>query len=90
MVFVYLENALNVSIYHPILIYNGGRVDELKTEVLRYLNVRPQKKLRIEIFDRRLGCTNRKYLREIVQGITDVYVQLKLEDGDKRDTSPAE
>jgi hypothetical protein len=83
MVFVYLENALNISIYHPVFTYNGGNMDELKMEVAKFLNMPAQKKLRIDAFDRRMGSTGRKYLRTLPQDITDVYVVLKIEDGDK-------
>jgi hypothetical protein len=77
MVFVYLDNAHNVSIYHPVMTYNGVAMDELKQALRDRLGI-PDKVV-IEVYDRRVGGVHRKLLSALPQDCTDVYVLLKVE-----------
>ncbi len=79
MVFVYLDNAHNVSLYHPVMTFNGGNIDELKKELRDRMGI-PEKVI-LEVYDRRIGGFGRKRLSTLPQDITDVYVLLKVEDG---------
>jgi hypothetical protein len=79
MVFVYLDNAHNVSLYHPAMTYNGSNIEDLKIELRDRLGI--PNKVRIEVYDRRIGGFNRKRLNDLPQNCTDVYVLLKVEEG---------
>ncbi len=80
MVFVYVENAHNLSLYTPVLTYYGANLDELKTKLRTALSLPPR--IRVEVYDRRLGAMQRKLLKALPQNLTDVYVLLKVEDED--------
>jgi hypothetical protein len=80
---VYLENALDISIYKPAFSFYGGTVEELIDEIRSYLGILPSKRLILEIFDRRRGCISRVRLFNLPPGLDAVYVVLKLENGDQ-------
>lgn len=77
MVFIYLDNAHNVSIYRPVMTFNGAKLDDLKQELRDRLGI--PEKVNIEVYNRRLGGFNRKLLSSLPQDCTDVYVLLKVE-----------
>ena len=78
MVFVYLENAHDISIYSPIMNYNGSSLLELTGRILDYLDVR-HNKVQLQFFDKRQGGAQRKRLSSLPEYLTDVYVMLKVE-----------
>ena len=79
MVFVYLDNAHNVSLYHPVMTYNGSSLEDLKRELRDRLGI--PSKVSLDVYDRRIGGFNRKRLSTLPQDCTDVYVLLKVEEG---------
>lgn len=78
MVFVYLENAHDISIYSPIMNYNGGSLDELSVSIIEFLKVE-NNKIQIQFFDKRQGMSHRKRITSLPAQLTDVYVMLKVE-----------
>ena len=80
MVYIYLENAHNISIYHPIMTFNGGCLDELRQALRDHLGL--PEKLQLEVYNRRMGGSGRKRLSTLPQDLTDVYVLLKVESAD--------
>ena len=78
MVFVYLDNAHNVSLYHPVMIYSGNSLEELQKELRDRLGI--PNRVRMEVYNRRVGGFGRKRLSLLPQDCTDVYVLLKVED----------
>lgn len=80
MVFVYLDNAHNVSLYHPVMKFDGGNLDELKKDLRDRLGI-PNKVI-LEVYDRRIGGFGRKRISALPHDLTDVYVVLKVENLD--------
>ena len=78
MVFVYLENAHDISIYSPIMNYAGTSLHEMKVLILDFLKVK-NNKINLEFFDKRQGVFQRKRLSSLPEDLTDVYVMLKVE-----------
>ena len=78
--FVYLENAHNISSYKPVFQYNGDNIDELIVKIKGYLEVQTDSRLRIVVYDRRFGSTSRRILTNLHNVCEDVYVVLKVED----------
>jgi hypothetical protein len=82
--FVYLENALDISIYKPVFQFHGKSKEELVSAVFQFLKVSNNSKLRVDIYSARLGCVNRKRVSSLNAATDDVYIMLKgIEDGNK-------
>jgi hypothetical protein len=77
MVYVYIDNAHNVSLYHPVMTFNGGNLDELKRELRDRMGI--PDKVMLDVYNRRIGGLGRKLLSTLPQDLTDVYVLLKVE-----------
>ena len=75
--FVYIENALGISIYSPAFQYNGKSLEELEKMTQTFLNIPNNSKVRIEVYNVRLGCTRRKRLISLNTAHEDVYIMLK-------------
>ena len=79
MVAVYLENAHDISSYSPYFYYNGTDIADLCDEVRDRLGVPHGVKVRVEIYDKRIGSFHRKLLKTLPQSVENVYVMLKVE-----------
>ena len=79
MVAVYLENAHDSSSYSPYFYYNGTDVPDLCDEVRDRLGVPHGVKVRVEVYDKRVGSFRRKQLKVLSQDVENVYVVLKVE-----------
>ena len=77
--FVYIENAHNVSLYKPVFRYDGNSMEELENEIRKYLNIAEKQTVQIVMYDRRFGCT----LRQVVTSLeniaeNDIYIKLVM------------
>lgn len=79
--FVYIENAHNISSYTPIFNYNGDSIDELVNEVKNYLQIPDKSKINVTIYDKRFGYISRHLLTSLSKDYEDVYIKLRVEDG---------
>jgi hypothetical protein len=82
--FVYLENALDISSYSPVFQYNGKSMEELEAMVFQFLNISNKNKIRICVYTGRVGYLKRKILSSLNAAPEEVYIVLKrVEDGNQ-------
>jgi hypothetical protein len=79
MVAVFLENAHDISSYSPFFHYNGTDLSDLCEEVRDRLGIPKGARIRVDIYDKRLGIFHRKLLKSFPQDAENVYVVLKVE-----------
>jgi hypothetical protein len=79
MVAVYLENAHDISSYTPYFHFNGIDIADLCDEVHDRLGIPSKIKVRMVVYDTRIGTFHRKELKVLPQGVENVYVVLKVE-----------
>jgi hypothetical protein len=79
MVAVYLENAHDISSYSPFFHYNGTDLADLCDEVRDRLAIPSGVKVRMDVYDKRVGTFYRKRLTALTNTMENVYVVLKVE-----------
>jgi hypothetical protein len=79
MVAVYLENAHDICSYSPFFHYSGTDLADLCDEVRDRLAIPSGVKVRMDVYDKRVGIFHRKRLTVLSQEAENVYVVLKVE-----------
>jgi hypothetical protein len=75
--FVYIENALGISIYKPMFQFHGKSLKELEIAVFKHLNISNNLRARIDVYSARLGCLSRNRLTSLNTVTEDVYIMLR-------------
>ena len=79
-IFVYIENAHNISIYKPYFQYEGSSISTLIGMVKNNLQIQDKPNIKIGVYDRRFGCVSRKEVVNLENLVgTDVYIRLRVE-----------